>query len=92
MALGSGGRRRGIERQGGFLGARNFSPQQVGHAEKQVIHAVCGKQDGTLDPEKLTRSAETWAHAACCGLEVRAPRVFDLRRSIPKGPPLTNAI
>ena len=80
------GRRRAIKRQGGLLGARNFSPQQVVHTECEVIHAVCSKQNGTLEAEKLRRGAEAWAHTACCGLEVRAPGVFDLRRSIPKCP------
>jgi hypothetical protein len=42
------------------------------------------QQDDTLEPEMLESRAETGVQAECCGLEVRAPGLIGLRRSIPR--------
>ena len=38
----------------------------------------------------LESRAKAWVHAECSGLEVRAPGLFGLRRSIPRWPFLTD--
>lgn len=42
------------------------------------------QQDATLETEMLESRAEALMQAECCGLEVRAPGRFGLRRSIPQ--------
>jgi hypothetical protein len=64
-----------------------LSPQRVALAERAVIYAACGKQEDTLEAAMLKRREEAWVHAECCGLEVRAPGLFGLRRSSLKKTP-----